>query len=156
MCAALGAPALFFEDLEVGMADTSPARTVTEADLIGFAGLSGDFNPIHTDRELARSLAPGGEIIVHGLLALSIGSGLFTRSPLGAALSAQVVAMLELRTRFVAPVRIGDTVRVRSAIKDLRPTSKPGSGVTVMDRLLVRHDDDTAQETEVTLLVKCR
>lgn len=156
MTAQLGASALFFDDLAPGLTDTSPARTVTEADLVAYAGLSGDFNPIHTDRELARSLAPGGEVMVHGLLAQSIASGLFTRSPLGTGLAAQIVAMLEIRTRFTAPVRVGDTIRVESAVKQLRPTAKGARGVVLVERRLLRHDGETAQESEVTLLVRRR
>lgn len=156
MTEVLASTALHWDDLHIGLADTSPARTVTEADLVAFAGLSGDFNPIHTDRELAKTLAPGGEVLVHGLLAVSIASGLFTRGRLGSALAGQIIAMLEMRTTFRAPVRVGDTVRVESSVASLRETSKPEHGVAMLSRRLVNQRDEVVQETETTLLVRRR
>lgn len=148
--------AIHWDDLSVGLGDVSPARTITEADLVAYSGLSGDYNPIHTDRELARSLAPGGEMLVHGLLAQCIASGLFTRGPLGAGLGAQVIAMLEVKTAFRRPVRVGDTVHVRSSVGSLRETSKPDRGIAVLERALTNQDGETVQDIETTLLVRRR
>ena len=71
---------LFFDDVAVGQEWTSLARTVTQADVVNFAGLSGDFNPIHIDHEFARTTA-FGQPIAHGLLVWSIGSGLGLMAP---------------------------------------------------------------------------
>jgi acyl dehydratase len=98
---------LYFEDFQVGQRFTTPARTVTEADIANFAGVSGDFNPIHTDAEFARS-TPFGERIAHGLLVLSMLTGLRQRS---GHFEGTIVAWLEIRNyRFLKPVFIGDTV----------------------------------------------
>jgi acyl dehydratase len=70
---------LYFEDFQVGQRFTTPARTVTEADIVHFAGVSGDYNPIHTDAEFTRS-TPFGARIAHGLLVLSMLTGLRQRS----------------------------------------------------------------------------
>ena len=71
----------YFEDLNVGDRTTSAARTVTEADIVNFAGLSGDYNPIHIDETFAEN-SPFKQRIAHGLLVLSIASGLFTNTDL--------------------------------------------------------------------------
>jgi 3-hydroxybutyryl-CoA dehydratase len=152
----LSAPLGHWEDLRIGLSDVSPGRTVTESDVVLFAGLSGDYNPIHTDRVQAAELAPGGAVLAQGLLVQSIGSGLFTRGPLGLALAGQVIAMLEMRTAFRAPVRIGDTVHVESTVKDLRETSDPRRGIAVLERRLVNQAGEIAQETEATLLLRRR
>ena len=91
--------ALAFDDLTVGDEWESPRRTVTEADVVGFAGLSGDFNPLHVDHESARD-GPFGQPVAHGLLGLSIASGLTSHSPLVA--TQAFLAILEWK--FLAPI----------------------------------------------------
>ena len=71
---------LYFDDVQVGQEWESPAQTLTEADIVNFAGLSGDFNPIHTDHEFARA-TPFRRPIAHGLLVLSVASGLGQYAP---------------------------------------------------------------------------
>ena len=66
---------MYFEDFEVGATFSTAARTITESDVMAFAGVSGDFNPLHVDREFCGTL-PYGEPIAHGLLVLSVASGL--------------------------------------------------------------------------------
>src|SRR5437016_13069402 len=97
----------FFEDIEVGEEYESPGRTVTEADIVIFAGLSGDYNVLHTDAEFMKS-SIFGERIAHGLLGLAIQAGLFTR----AAQPYATLAFVGLRWKFKGPIKIGDTIRV--------------------------------------------
>src|SRR5262249_16704718 len=95
----------FFDDVEVGQEWESPGRTVTEADIVYFAGVSGDFNPIHVDHEFART-TPFRRPVAHGLLVLSVSSGLGLHSP-----AMRTLAFLQIREwKFVGPVYIGDTV----------------------------------------------
>ena len=104
---------MYFEDFEVGQRFTTPARTVTEADVVNFAGVSGDYNPIHTDAEFAKS-TPFGQRIAHGLLVLSMLTGLRQRT---GHFEGTVIAWLEIRNyKFLKPVLIGDTVRGESGI----------------------------------------
>jgi len=70
---------LYFEEFSVGMSIVSPGRTITESDIVAFAGLSGDFNQIHTDAEYSQT-TPFGQRVAHGLLGLSIASGLAVRT----------------------------------------------------------------------------
>ena len=120
---------LFFDDLEVGQEWESPGRTITEADIVNFAGLSGDFNPIHIDHQFAQSTL-FHKPIAHGLLVFSIASGLGLYSP-----PVRTLAFLEIKEwLFKKPVFIGDTLRVRNKVleKVLRcavgAASSPGIG----------------------------
>src|SRR5262249_42132347 len=96
-------PALTFDDLAVGAGWESPARTVTEADVVGFAGISGDFNPLHMDHEAARQ-GPFGKPVAHGLLGLAIASGLASHSP-----RVETLAFLAiLEWKFLHPIAFGE------------------------------------------------
>jgi acyl dehydratase len=99
---------LFFEDFEVGMRFETPSRTVTETDVVNFAYLSGDWSPLHTDEEFAKKTEFGGRI-AHGMLTLSIISGLHVRLKLT---EDTIIAFYGLdKLRFIKPVYIGDTLR---------------------------------------------
>ena len=101
---------LWFEDYQVGEKLISPGRTVTEADVVNFAGLTGDWHPLHTDAEYARS-TPFGERIAHGMLTLCIGSALLFRLGQYVALPRSFIAFYGMDSvRFVGPVKIGDTI----------------------------------------------
>ena len=102
---------LYFEEFNVGDTVTSAGRTITEADIVSFAALSGDWNAIHVDAEFARSQM-FGERIAHGLLGLSIASGLAVR--LGF-IEDTVIAFMGLDWKFRAPIKIGDTIHMRAA-----------------------------------------
>lgn len=147
---------LFWEDLVVGMTCESPGRTVTEADVVGFAGLSGDFNAIHMDAVHAAEHGLGGERLAHGLLGLSIMSGLFTRTVIGAGMQGQLLAMLSLEWTFSGPLRIGDTVHVRAEVVDRRPTSRDERGITHIERELVNDRGAVIQHGRTPMLVRRR
>ena len=105
----------FFEDFEVGTKFESPARTITEADIVMFAALSGDWNPIHIDAEFAKQTR-FGQRIAHGLLTLSIASGLLTKLRLT---EKTIVAFYGIdRLRFTKPVFIGDTIKAVAEVVD--------------------------------------
>lgn len=147
---------LFWEDMPVGMTAQSPARTVTEADVVAFAGLSGDFNAIHMDVVHAAEHAIGGERLAHGLLGLSVMSGLFTRCPIGAGMQRQLVAMLALEWRFVLPLRIGDTVHVVAEVIEAKPTSKPERGIVRIQRDLLNQRGEVVQGGATVMMVRRR
>jgi 3-hydroxybutyryl-CoA dehydratase len=103
-----------FEELAEGARFTTRGRTVTEADVVAFAGLTGDFHPQHVDAEWAAS-KPFGERIAHGLLVLSTAAGLVPFDP------ERVVALRKVRdVVFKRPVRFGDTIRVDGKVAELR------------------------------------
>jgi acyl dehydratase len=146
-------PPLYFEDVEVGFRFETPSRTVTEADLVAFAGVSGDFNPLHTDRVYAAQ-SIYGERIAHGALVLSLATGLRQRVGL---FDGTLMGLLEIRSwRFLAPVRIGDTIRVATEIAELRETSKPDRGIMVQRVEVLNQDDALVGSGELVALLRRR
>lgn len=144
---------LFFEDLVEGQAYLSGGRTVTEADVVGFAGLSGDFNPIHLDRESTKS-GIFGQRVAHGILGIAMATGLLDSLGL---FKKSMGAMLSIDDwRFVAPIFINDTIRLELTIESKRLTSKADSGVVRRRLRLINQTDDVVQEGVITVLVLCR
>jgi acyl dehydratase len=144
---------LYFEDFQVGQRFTTPARTVTEADIVHFAGISGDYNPIHTDAEFARSTLFGARI-AHGLLVLSMLTGLRQRS---GHFEGTIIAWLEIRNyRFLKPVFIGDTVHGETEILEKRETSRPDRGILVQKVRVLNQKGEVVQEGEFVTMVKRR
>src|SRR2546430_16588397 len=119
----------FFDDIAVGEEYESPGRTVTEADIVLFAGLSGDYNVLHTDAEFMKQ-SIFGERIAHGLLGLSIQAGLFTRATQPYA----TLAFVGLRWQVKGPIKIGDTIRVRARVSAKKETSQGDRGVVTVER----------------------
>lgn len=116
----------YFEDMPVGRQWVTQRRTITETDVVSFAGLSGDFNPLHVD-EVFAAAGPFGRRVVHGLLVLSIATGLRQQSGV---FYGVVRAFAEVKSWiFKRPVFIGDTVTVVSTVVSSRATSKPGQGI---------------------------
>lgn len=150
-----GVDVLYFEDLHVGMSTRSPARTVTEADVVGFAGLSGDFNALHTDAAAAAA-TEFGERVAHGLLGVAIASGLFTRTPLSQALQGSLVAMMGIEWRFERPIPIGTTIHVEAEIVELRPTRAPERGMVVLERSVLDDTGARLQQGTTPMLVARR
>ena len=134
---------IYFEDLEVGREVISPARTVTEADIVNFAGISGDFNILHMDAEFAKK-TPFGQRIAHGLLGLSIASGLGARNP--GVEQHKFIAFLGMTWDFRHPVFIGDTIHMSQTVSSKRPTKKPGLGVVVYDVKVINQRGEVCQE----------
>ncbi|MCB8913987.1 MaoC family dehydratase N-terminal domain-containing protein [Rhodococcus rhodochrous] len=144
---------LFLEDLEVGQIFSGPARTITEADVVAFAGLSGDYNPIHTDAEFAKE-SPYGQRVVYGLLGLSVLTGLLDRTRL---FSGSAIAMLGIRDwTFTNPVFIGDTVRLHMEIRGVRTASKGDRGVVDRYFELINQRDEVVQRGHIDLLIRSR
>lgn len=153
--ATLEIPTLYFEDLSVGLSCISAGRTVTEADIVAFAGLSGDYNQLHVDRHFAEQTIHGGRI-AHGMLVLSILSGLSTRTPLMQGLSETIVGLAGLECRFKKTTKIGDTIHVRLTVTELKPTSKGGRGIVVLNRNAINQNGEVVLESVWSLMLRCR
>ena len=141
----------WFEDIEVGEEYESPGRTVTEADIVLFAGLSGDYNVLDTDAEFMKS-SIFGERIAHGLLGLAIQAGLFSR----AAPPYATLAFAGLRWKFKGPIKIGDTIKVRAKVIGKKETSKPDRGIVTLERQVINQRGEVVQEGETDLMVARR
>lgn len=142
----------FFDDLEVGQAMTSPGRTVTEHDIAAFAGLSGDYNLLHTDARFAAA-TPFGQRIAHGLLGLAIASGLAARLNL---IDGTAQAFSGLDWKFRRPVVAGDTVYVEIAVAAVKPMPAAGGGLVTFQLRLLNQRDEVVQRGSWDLLMRSR
>lgn len=143
----------YLEDLESGQEFVSGGRTMTEADIVAFAGISGDFSPLHTDEQWVRDNTPFDGRIAHGLLVLSASSGL--RTP--GLDDLEVIAYLEEARSFVAPTYPGDTIRARWTVRELRrSTSRPTMGVVTVDVEVFKQDETVVQRGHDVWLVAAR
>ena len=142
---------LYFEEYEVGQSITSQGRTITEADVVGFAALSGDWNPMHTDAVFA-SEHPFGQRVAHGLLVLSIATGLAVR--LGF-LEETALAFREIGDwKFSLPVYFGDTVRVKATVVATKPMRRLGGGLVTFKVQILNQDDKVVQRGTWGVLVR--
>ena len=142
----------YFEEFAVGDTITTPARTITEADVVNFAALSGDWNQLHTDVEYA-STTPFGARIAHGLLGLAVASGLGSR--LGF-IDGTAQAFLRLEWKFRKPVFIGDTIHMRGEVTRVRPVRRMGGGVVIFNMKLLNQRGETVQEGPWTVAIRGR
>ena len=144
-------PRRYYDEIEVGEEYESPGRTITETDIVLFAGLSGDYNVLHTDAEFMKT-SIFGERIAHGLLGLAIQSGLFSRATQAYA----TLAFVGVRWKFKAPIKIGDTIRLRARVRAKRDIGKPDRGLITVDRTVLNQRGEVVQEGETDLLVERR
>jgi 3-hydroxybutyryl-CoA dehydratase len=142
---------LFFDDVAVGQKWMSLGRTLTEADIVGFAGISGDFNPIHMDHEFART-TPYRRPIAHGLLIWSIASGLGLHAP-----PMRTMAFMKVcEWNFREPVFIGDTIRCEAAVVAKAERARGRRGVITWKRTVFNQSNHTVQEGIIETLVEGR
>jgi len=145
----------YLEDFKVGDKTVSPGRTVAEADIIMFAGISADWNELHTNSEYMKS-GPFGQRIAHGMLTLSIASGLALRARQHQPF--EVLAFLGMdNVRFTAPVFIGDTIRVESEVLEARPSkSRAEMGILKFKNTVKNQRDEAVATYETALMVSTR
>lgn len=142
---------MFFDDVEVGQTWESGGRTITETDIVNFAGLSGDFNPIHMDEAFASSTI-FKQRIAHGLLVLSIGSGLIVSIPL-----MRTIAFAQIKEwHFTRPVYIGDTIRARSTVLEKEERARGRRGQIIWKREIINQEEKVVQEGVTITLVEGR
>jgi acyl dehydratase len=144
--------ALAFEDLAVGDEFAPPARTVTEADVVAFAGLSGDTNPVHTDAVFAAG-TPYGERIAHGLLGLAMAGGFLSRAGV---VDGTAIALLGVEWSFRAAIRFGDTVTANIRVAETRPTSDGTRGIVTFAFRLTNQDGTLVQEGRHVFMMRRR
>lgn len=143
---------LLWEDWHLEQEYHTARRTVTEADVVLFAGLSGDYNPLHTD-EVFMQGTPFGRRIAHGALVLAIATGLANQAGF---FEGTTVAFLEQTTRWPAPTLPGDTLRLVLKPLEKKETSKPDRGLLVVSVQAVNQKDTVVLDSEWKLLIKRR
>jgi acyl dehydratase len=141
---------MWFEEFIVGQHIITSGRTITESDIVSFAGLSGDYNQIHTDAEFSLK-TPYGKRVAHGILILSIASGLAMRTGV---LEGTVIAFREINNwKFSVPVFIGDTIYTELNILEVKPIPRLGGGSLVIELSVKNQHNEVTMKGSWTVLV---
>lgn len=143
---------MYFEEFEIGKEMVSQGRTITEADLVNFGTLTGDFNPMHLDAEYAKT-TQFGERVAHGMLGLSYAVGLAWQ--LGF-MFGTVIAFTGLEWKFKGPIKIGDTIHLAAKVKQTKAMKAVGGGFVVIEGRLLNQGGQVVQQGEWTVLVKSK
>lgn len=148
-----GPMGFYFEELQVGQRFESHGRTITEADVVNFAGLSGDFNPIHVDR-VAGAQSVFGQRVVPGVLGIAIFTGLIDSL---AIFRGTLIAVLGMeKWEFRAPIFIDDTVRVAIEIADKRLSASGSRGIVHRHITMINQRGETVQEGISVAMIQLR
>ena len=140
----------YYEDFTEGDVITTARRTVTEADVVSFAGVSGDFNPLHTDEEFMKT-TPFGSRIAHGLLSVAIGTGLINQMGI---FEGTNLALLEMNIKYTGAVQFGDTIHLELKTLEKKETSKPNKGIITYEANVKNQKDETVVEMKWVLMMK--
>jgi len=143
---------LYFEEFEEGDQVEGVGRTITETDVVNFASISGDWNLIHTDVEYSKDQM-FGQRVAHGLLILSIASGMAVR--LGF-MEDTVLAFRALEWKFSKPVFIGDTVHLRVTIESKKLMKRMGGGLVVFKMEVINQNDEVCHRGTWDILCKSK
>jgi acyl dehydratase len=141
---------LYFEEIEVGLSLVTTGRTITEGDIVTFAGLSGDFNQLHVDAVYARS-GEFGQRVAHGLLVVAVTTGLIVQTGL---MEGTVHAFRELDWKFSRPVFIGDTIHADLTIIETKPLPRLGGGSATAKVNVYNQDNQVVHRGTMVLLVR--
>jgi 3-hydroxybutyryl-CoA dehydratase len=144
---------MFYDDYKLDATFTTKGRTITEADIVAFAGLSGDFVELHMNEEAAKR-GPFGRRIAHGALIFSISTGLTVQM---GHTNDTVIAFYGLdKLRFTKPVFIGDTIRVDKRVIELTPKDETRGVVAFETTVVNQHDEPVIVYTDRVLLKRRR
>jgi acyl dehydratase len=152
MTTELNPEGMYYGDFKQGQRLRSPGRTITESDVVTFAGLSGDYNQLHTDQEFA-ARSPFGGRIAHGLLGPAVASGLAARLGLS---EGTALALTKMAWKFTAPVYLGDTIQAVFTVVNKKLVSPGEGGFVKLDVELFNQDQELVQQGSWTLLVRTR
>ena len=142
---------MYWEEWEIGAEFESPARTVTEADIVMFAGLSGDYNPLHVNEEYCKTTIFGTRI-AHGPLVYAITAGLLFQLHL---YDDTLIAFLGFENlKFTGPVKPGDTIHAKVKVLEKRETSRPDRGVMKRELRVFNQRGEVVQEAIQNFLLK--
>ena len=141
---------LTFDQFNVGDVFVCQGRTVTEADVVNFAGVSGDYNPLHTDEEFGKT-TPFGSRIAHGVLELAIATG--QANQLGV-FEGTTIALMQQVIKYTGAVKFGDTIHLELRVAEKKETSKPDRGIVTFDATVLNQHGKAVLEGQWTLLMK--
>jgi len=144
---------MYFEEFEVGQEFITAGRTITETDVVQFAGVSGDFTQIHTDEEYSRN-TPIGRRIAHGLLVASITSGLAVQTGV---IEGTVILFREISEwKFVKPVFFGDTIKAVMRVSGTKAVPRAGGGLVTIEFDVKNQNDETVNRGTWIVLMASR
>jgi acyl dehydratase len=138
-----------FDDLNIGDKVTTIGRTITETDVINFAGISGDFHPEHMNEEYAKKGPLGGRI-AHGLLTAAVATGMVNQTGVT---EGTTIAVLEMKQRFARAVRFGDTIHSVFSIIGKKETKKPDRGIVTAALTVFNQQDEVVLEAEIVMML---
>jgi 3-hydroxybutyryl-CoA dehydratase len=148
-----GQRGMYFEEFQPGFQIVTVGRTITESDIVRFAGLSGDYNQIHVDAEYSKN-SQAGQRVAHGILILSIASGLAVQTGM---MEGTVIYFREITEwKFVKPVMIGDTIHVIVGVKETKEMRRIGVGSVTMELDVKNQRDETVNRGIWNVLVALR
>ena len=140
----------YFSEFEVGHTYKTARRTITETDVVMFAGLSGDYNPLHTDKVFAEK-TPFGQRIAHGMLITSISTGL--AQTLGI-FEGTTIALMQQTFKYTAPTFFGETIHLEMTVKATKASSKGGKGVVTFDSQVIKQDGTVVNQGEWVVMFR--
>lgn len=144
---------MYFDEFEVGQRIISAGRTITESDIVAFAGLSGDYTQIHTDAEYSRN-TPIGQRIAHGMLGMSIASGLAAQTGV---MEGTVIVFREINSwKFIKPIFIGDTIHVELKVVETKALRRIGGGSVTIDLSVLNQKNEELMKGSWTVLIADR
>jgi acyl dehydratase len=143
---------LTFDQFNLGDVFASQARTVTETDVVAFAGLSGDFNPLHTDAEFGKT-TPFGARIAHGMLVAAMATGMANWTGI---FEGTTLALMEQVIQYKGAVKFGDTIHLELRVTEKKGTSKPDRGVVVFETRVCNQAGQAVMEGRWTLMMRRR
>lgn len=141
------------EEFKVGEVIETCARTINPADVTLFAGLSGDYNPLHTDEESAKR-SPFGSRIAHGMLTVAISTGQQNQTGVFEGTTLALLGMDKLR--FTGAVKFGDTIRTEMTVREVKESSRPDRGTVLLEVAVKNQRDEAIASWEQAVLMRRR
>ena len=139
-----------FDEFKVGDEFTTASRTITEADVVNFAGLSGDFNPLHTDEEFGKSTPFKGRV-AHGMLSVAVATGLANQLGI---FEGTTVALLSMTISYKGVVKFGDTIHLVLKVAERKETSKGDKGIVTFDTMVYNQNDEPIIEGQWVVMLR--
>jgi len=139
-----------FDEFKVGDEFTTASRTITEADVVNFAGLSGDYNPLHTDEEFGKSTPFKGRV-AHGMLSVAIATGLANQLGI---FEGTTVALLSMTISYKGAAKFGDTIHLVLKVVDKKETSKGDKGIVTFDTIVYNQNDNPIVEGQWLVMLR--
>jgi len=139
-----------FDEFKIGDEFTTASRTITEADVVNFAGMSGDFNPLHTDEEFGKKTPFKGRV-AHGMLSVAVATGLANQLGI---FEGTTVALLSMMINYKGVVKFGDTIHLVLKVTEMKETSKGDKGIITFETTVYNQNDEPIVDGQWILMMR--